>query len=411
MAVAVLCVLFVSCDWQQDMAPMPVYDGVANTTIAELLAMHTIGNSDSYIHLSEDSADIIISGIVTSSDEQGNCYKYINIEDSTGGIQIKINSSTLYNKYRLGQRVFVKCNGLDLGDYRRLPQMGIWANGKMESIPSNKAYQYIFCDGPCFPVEPFITLTTVPENASSLPSSYFNRLVRLEGATFEEGGYATYSEEAASTSHNINLAGGGKVVLRTSNYAEFRGEILPKGTGTVVGILTRYNNDIQMVIRDLNDVYGFVAPPHLESIFSVNYPNAFNEGWTQTVSGSEWAVLSNSSFNGFYITANGTTDSWLKSPAINLADVQSPVLSFAHRAPAGGDNTMMKLYYSTNGGTDWIEVPITELSTTGTSFTFNIPADAQTSQFRFAYRFTGDSKSWYISSIDISALVSASKTK
>ncbi|MBR4787784.1 MAG: OB-fold nucleic acid binding domain-containing protein [Bacteroidales bacterium] len=405
MALAVLCVLFASCNWQQDVAPMPIYDGEANTTIAELLAMHTIGSLDSYDHLSEDSADIIISGIVTSSDEQGNCYKYINIEDSTGGIQIKINSSTLFNKYRLGQRVYVKCNGLDLGDYRRLPQMGIWANGKMESIPSNKAYQYIYCDGPCQTVEPFITLTSVPAKASELPAEYFNRLVRLEGATFEDGGHSTYSDAAAATSHNINMSGGGTVVLRTSNYANFRAAMLPEGTGTVVGILTRYNDDIQMVIRDLNDVQGFVAPPHFESIFTVNYPNAFNEGWTQTASGNEWNVLSNTSFNGFYITANGATDSWLMSPAINLSNVQSSVISFTHRAPSGGDNTMMKLYYSANGGTDWIEVPISEFSTSETDFTFNIPTDAQSSQFRFAYRFTGNSKSWYISSIAISALV------
>ncbi|MCR4738586.1 MAG: DUF5689 domain-containing protein [Bacteroidales bacterium] len=405
MVLAVLCGLFASCNWQQDVAPMPAYDGVANTTIAQLLAMHTIGSLDSYDHLSEDSADIIISGIVTSSDEEGNCYKYINIEDSTGGIQIKINSSTLFNKYRLGQRVYVKCNGLDLGDYRRLPQMGIWANGKMESIPSNKAYQYIFCDGPCQTVEPFMTLTSVPAKASELPAEYFNRLVRLEGATFVDGGHSTYSDEAAATSHDINLAGGGKVVLRTSNYANFRAAILPEGTGTVVGILTRYNDDIQLVIRDLNDVQGFIAPPHLESIFTVNYPNAFNEGWSQTASGSEWKVLTNTSFNGFYITANGATDSWLISPAINLSDVQSPVLSFTHRAPSGGDNTMMKLYYSANGGADWTEIPMSEFSTSETNFTFNIPADAQSSQFRFAYRFTGSSKSWYISSIAVSALV------
>ena len=30
MALAVLCVLFASCNWQQDVAPMPIYDGEAN---------------------------------------------------------------------------------------------------------------------------------------------------------------------------------------------------------------------------------------------------------------------------------------------------------------------------------------------------------------------------------------------
>ena len=81
--VIIAAALLASCHLDPDVAPMPTYDGQANTTIAELLAMHEIGNADSYVHISEDSADIIITGIVTTSDEHGNCYKYINIEDET----------------------------------------------------------------------------------------------------------------------------------------------------------------------------------------------------------------------------------------------------------------------------------------------------------------------------------------
>ena len=40
--------LLQGCDLEQDVAPMPTFDGKANTTIAELLAMHTIGSEDSY---------------------------------------------------------------------------------------------------------------------------------------------------------------------------------------------------------------------------------------------------------------------------------------------------------------------------------------------------------------------------
>jgi len=396
-----------SCDLTPDVAPLPMYDGTANTTIAELIAMHEIGTADSYIHLSEDSADIIITGIVTTSDKAGNCYKYINIEGETGGIQIKINNTALYNKFRVGQRVFVKCNGLDLGDYRKLPQLGLWANDKMEPIPSNKVAQYIFLHDAPVNFEPVITMTSIP-NANDIPTNYYNRLVRIEGCTFVEGGQATYATASAATSHDINVAGGGTVTLRTSNYANFIDETLPEGTGTITGILTRYNNYVQLVIRDLNDVQGFAAPAHESDIFTVNYGSAFSDGWTQTGSGAEWQTMVNSSFQGFTISATQATDRWLVSPAVNLSDAQGAKLSFTHRAPQGGDNSKMKLYYTAhyNGAsTEWTEVPITNISTSSNTMNFEIPTNVYSSDFRFAYRLNGSSTSWYISNITISATV------
>lgn len=404
-AAATLCCT--SCDWTPDVAPIPMYDGTANTTIAELLAMHEIGSADSHTHLSEDSADIIISGIVTTSDKAGNCYKYINIEDATGGIQIKINNTALYTKFKVGQRVFVKCNGLDLGDYRKLPQLGLWANDKMEPIPNNLVSKYIFIHDIPVAFEPTITLTSIP-NANAIPSSYYNRLVRIEGATFAEGGQNTYSSASSATSHDINVAGGGTIILRTSNYANFIDEMLPEGTGTVVGILTRYNNYVQLVIRDLNDVQGFIPPAHEANIFTVNYSNAFNEGWLRFGTGAEWQTLVNNNFKGFTITASQNTDSWLVSPAVNLAGAQNAELSFFHRAPQGGNNSTMKLYYTShyNGdATVWTEIPIPNISASSLPMSYNIPESAYTSDFRFAYRFNGDNGSWYISDIAISATI------
>ena len=193
--------LMQGCDWEQDVAPMPTFVGEANTTIAELLAMHTIGSEDSYDSIPMGS-NIIICGYVTTSDEWGNNYKYLNIEDETGGIQIKIDNKALYNKYKIGQKIFVKCDGLVLGDYRKLPQLGFWANGSMQPIPSFKTYLYLFPDGaPTGGFNP-IDMTTIP-SANDIPATDYNRRVRLIGATFVEGGIATFSDPGAATSHDI----------------------------------------------------------------------------------------------------------------------------------------------------------------------------------------------------------------
>lgn len=402
-------VLMQGCDLEQDVAPMPSFIGESNTTIAELLAMHKIGSVDSYDSIPVGS-NVVITGVVTTSDEWGNNYKYINIEDETGAIQIKINNTALYNKYKVGQRVYVKCDGLVIGDYRKLPQLGMWANGQMQPIPSFKAYLYIFPDGAPMAGENPIVMTTIP-NANDIPETQYNRLVRLEGATFVEGGDATFSEASAATSRDIKMADGSTIVLRTSNYATFANEILPEGTGNITGILTRYNNTVQIVINGTHNLESFTMPLSYQTIFSVNYGNAFNEGWFQTGDGNPWQALTNSSFNGFVNNPAAGQDNWLVSPAINLSAAGDPILSFTHRAPQGFNGDYMKVFYTTDytgdvNTTQWHQLPLNINNGEASSVDelFNLPDEARVPGFRMLFRMTGNPSSWYLSNIKIEAL-------
>ena len=401
--------LMQGCDWKQDVAPMPSFVGEANTTIAELLAMHTIGSEDSYDSIPMGS-NIIICGYVTTSDEWGNNYKYLNIEDETGGIQIKIDNKALYNKYKIGQRIYVKCDGLVLGDYRKLPQLGLWANGSMQPIPSFKTYLYIFPDGaPMGGFNP-IDMTTIP-SANDIPATMYNRRVRLIDASFVEGGLATFSDPGASTSHDIKMSDGTTITMRTSNYATFAGETLPVGTGEISGILTRYNNYVQIVINSPDDLVGFTLPVERQTIFSVNYANAFNEGWSQTGSGNPWQTMVNNNFSGFFVNPAAQEDYYLVSPAIDLSHIDSSELSFTHRAPQGFDPNTMMCFYTPNYSGDvhtsqWYPFNLSAAAgqTTSQNFSIELPQGAQTSGFRLMYHITNASSAWYISDIKITGL-------
>ena len=79
-------------------------------TIAELAAMY---KSMPW----KIDQDIIIAGTVVTNDQPGNFYKSFYIQDETGGMEIKAGRNGLYNEYKLGQTVYVKCNGLTLGMY------------------------------------------------------------------------------------------------------------------------------------------------------------------------------------------------------------------------------------------------------------------------------------------------------
>ena len=80
-------------------------------TIAELASMYQTGKPWKI------DQNIIIAGKVSTNDQPGNFYKRFYIQDETAGIEIKVGRNSLYNEYKPGQTVYVKCEGLTLGMY------------------------------------------------------------------------------------------------------------------------------------------------------------------------------------------------------------------------------------------------------------------------------------------------------
>ena len=66
----------------------------------------------------------VIRGQVTTSDQVGNLYKSLYIQDETAGIEVKIGKNGLYNEYKLGQWLYVECEGLTVGDYNGMVNIG-----------------------------------------------------------------------------------------------------------------------------------------------------------------------------------------------------------------------------------------------------------------------------------------------
>jgi len=63
------------------------------------------------------SGDAVIKGRVSTTDQPGNFYKSLYIQDETGGMEIKIGKNGLYNDYLPGQVVYVRLEDLTLGMY------------------------------------------------------------------------------------------------------------------------------------------------------------------------------------------------------------------------------------------------------------------------------------------------------
>lgn len=82
-------------------------------TIKELAQRYNYGKSAAVLI----NDDVVISGKVSTDDKPGNFYKSLYIQDGTGGIEIKVGRNGLYNEYKPGQTIYVKCGGLYVGMY------------------------------------------------------------------------------------------------------------------------------------------------------------------------------------------------------------------------------------------------------------------------------------------------------
>lgn len=409
MLMAAALFLFASCHRELDVAPVASYDGKATHTIAQLLAYHVpVSNVDTYDTLPQG---MVIEGTVISSDKEGNCYKYITIDDGTAGVVVKINSSPLYSLYPLGQHLYVECDGLVLGDYHQQMQLGWWENDDMQGISSNKLYKHLFRDGLPGPnPEPSFELTS----ASQITENMYNRLVRLKSVHFTDPGQLFASGSSAmEQSREIAFEDGSKVTLYTSYYADFASEKTPNGVFDMVAILSIHNSTKQVIIRSLNDIGTPVVPPTYTEII-VNAmdlsQNPLDNGWTNhVITGSSWEYMSGNAMR--IVGSTGANDSWLISPSINASGYDNLKLSFSHRSLNGTGNR--QVFYSTNytGGdvqnADWIPLNVNNFTTGFVTFSQELPAELlSASNLRFAFNYHDNANStWMIKDFKVVSIV------
>ncbi|MFH0893215.1 MAG: DUF5689 domain-containing protein [Bacteroidota bacterium] len=369
-AIVAALLLFSSCykeDFDVPPVVVPEVDFPSNTTIADLKASYS-GNLDSI------GTDKIIEGIVVANDESGNLYKTLVIQDATAGIELKIDQTDLYTEFRVGQRVFVKCAGLYLGNYGGLVQIGYIYNGAIGRIPSVMIATHIFKDS--LPGNPPVPTTlTIP----GFSTASLSKLVRIDSVYFPEAGQPFVNPLETATSRTITDVHGNTLILRTSSYSNFSTTLLPQGIGSLVGELTVYNGDYQLVIRDMNDVVGFSgSAPSLiidETFSTAGSLGTFNqfsitgaEIWTQGTFGSDnYAKMSGYAGGSYY-----ANEDWLISPSVDLDSYNSETLSFFTMMNYGvaGDGSF-KVYYSQNyvsgdpttAGVVWTEMTGLTLST------------------------------------------------
>lgn len=367
LAVAATSGAFVSCDDDLDRPPVIVPEATykANTSIAEFKKLFwdaAVNNKPQTIPVNADGDSIILAGRVISSDQQGNVYQRIYVRDESGAMDFRIYGYDLYENYHMGQEVRINVTGLLVGGYGTQMQIGVWytnPNTGTTSLGGMDKEEFIRrAQRNGLPsatdAEPYtVTLSDLNSwiNDQDKLIAWQCQLVKLENMTFEGGGEQAWCNNpgtTATTNRTLKDAQGNTITIRTSDKCKFAADILPKGTGSVIGILSYYKGTgnpmwqlyVMNPATDCIDGFEFVdAPdgPSGDAIFSETFANglgkfsvvndvlpaAVPEVWKYD--SHKYAIAT------AYVSStreNHASDSWLVSPEIDLTSQSAAFLSF-----------------------------------------------------------------------------------
>ena len=271
-------VTFIGCDEELAIPPLsiPQTDVRANMTIADFKAKYwsSENNYCTQIGKNEEGEDIILGGRISASDDGGNIYQNLVLQDGTAAITIATYTSSndgladLHTKYKVGEEMFIKATDLYAGKYAGLFQIGTAGdyNGTPQTskMEAKDFLSHTYLNGLPQPNELNVIEMTIAE-INALKSTdelqkYQSQLVKVSDVSWVGGGDLTWGEPGSSSSalnRYLIDAAGNRLLVRNSNKSDFCDQVLPTGHGDVLGILSYYNGTWQYLFRTPEDCTNF----------------------------------------------------------------------------------------------------------------------------------------------------------
>lgn len=184
------------------------------------------------------ASDVYVYATVTMDDKSGNIYRSAYIQDATGGINLRLVAPG--GIYR-GDSVRVYLKGVTLSSYQRMLQLdNVNVDRNIEKLAVLKH------------------ITPKPATITQIRAGTMQgQLVRLDNVQFSAGEVGKPFADAdglQTLNRMLEDCDGNKLIVRTSGYANFAGQPVPAGNGSLVAVVAQFQNDIQLYIRDFNEI-------------------------------------------------------------------------------------------------------------------------------------------------------------
>lgn len=303
-------------------------------TIAALKDMYRTPITTSYGY-EKVTSDVKIKGVVTSSDEQGNIYNEIAIQDKTGAILLSVGEGGLYGFLPVGTEVLIDLKDLYVGNYGMQPEIGVPTTnasgvtsiGRMSRATFDKHFKILSSGNTVEPEEFDASKWSLDKDAG--------KLAVVRNVTFwrssVDSTYANADGGAGSVSWYFKELGTA-VQVYNSNYADFANAVVPKDPVDVTGIMKRYRDSWELIIRTLDDV-----KPAATALYEEGFEENTGAWSAYDVSKDTLKYIWAGSGFGAKASAhnkdgNHATESWLISPEIDLSSVKNPKLTINQAA-------------------------------------------------------------------------------
>lgn len=275
--ITAVCVLFASCMGDSyagidENAPVPY--GNNELTETNVITIAQLKN-DYATYIATDyrdgqsfakvTDDVKIKAIVTSSDAQGNIYQELALQDATGAIIVSVAQGGLYGPLPVGTEILVSLKDLYVGNYGKQAQIGMPSKnatgadviGRISRATWDQYYK-ILSTGHI--VEPTLFATGTNPTTWNLDTDG-GKLGIIRNVSFKSSNnskatdtFADPNGGAGSVSWTLNEQDGRKVIVYNSNFADFANAKVPTGKVDITGIIKRFNNQWEIIIRSLDDI-------------------------------------------------------------------------------------------------------------------------------------------------------------
>lgn len=318
------------------------------------------------------TGDFVLKAKVIANDKSGNLFKYIYVEDATGGIRINIDKADMYNdpRFILGKEVYVKLKNLYVGAVNGEIQLGIPFSGAVGRIAEADVYKYFFDS------KKAITAVTATERTiTQFTMADVGRWVKIKDLQFIAGDLEKVYASGAVTNRTLEDCSGNKVLLRTSNFADFAGQVIEAGKGDVYGVLSVFNGTYQLWITDILGADldnprcdGSVYTP-LPVLYKEDFAaGGFSSDWTTVnVNGAQvWSTSNQGNGTNYYammngfVSGNNANEDWLISKTFSLVGKTKAAVSFTSDVRYAGN--ALQVYATENytgnpSTTTWVALP------------------------------------------------------
>ena len=269
--------------------------------------------------------DYSVYATVAMDESSGNIYKSAYVQDATGAINLHLKEP---GGLRVGDSIRVYLKNCIVSDYSELIQIDNVQNDSNIIILATQ--KYIQSD-----------IVTIGEINTG---NFEAHLIKLENVQFKQGELGkTYADENDPANRYLEDCDGNEIIVRTSDYANFAEVLLPEGKGSLVAIVGRYYETLQLYIRTTDEVKldgercggGGTGVTSIDEDFESqsNDVDIAIEGWQNVAMEGSRLWRGKEYDDNIYAQATSygsdeDNECWLITPGINLSAMNNPEFLF-----------------------------------------------------------------------------------